>query len=139
MYQKDFILRMIEMIADLIALILGLIKKGDLPQASQLLENAYREFLKEDASFFRNLPKEELTNELLIKHNYTNGHLKILAELFFAEGELQAVLKNKKKGLAYYEKALILFEFTNQNSSTFSFSEESKIALITTKIDHLKN
>lgn len=46
MYQKDFILRMIEMIADLIALILGLIKKGDLPQASQLLENAYREFLK---------------------------------------------------------------------------------------------
>lgn len=139
MYQKDFILRMIEMIADLIALILGLIKKGDLPQASQLLENAYREFLKEDASFFRNLPKEELTNELLIKHNYTNGHLKILAELFFAEGELQAVLKNKKKGLTYYEKALILFEFTNQNSNTFSFSEESKIALITTKIDHLKN
>lgn len=130
---------MIEMIADLIALILGLIKKGDLPQASQLLENAYREFLKEDASFFRNLPKEELTNELLIKHNYTNGHFKILAELFFAEGELQAVLKNKKKGLAYYEKALFLFEFTNQNSNTFSFSEESKIALITTKIDHLKN
>lgn len=73
---------MIEMIADLIALLLGLIKKGDLPQASKLLENAYRDFLKEDASFFRNLPKEKLTNKLLTEHNYTNGHLKILSELF---------------------------------------------------------
>lgn len=44
MYQKDLIIRMIEMIADLIAIILGLAKKGDLPQATELLDNAYLDF-----------------------------------------------------------------------------------------------
>jgi hypothetical protein len=43
MYQKDYILRMLEMLATLIAGILGLIKKGDLQQASHALENACRD------------------------------------------------------------------------------------------------
>ena len=134
MYQKDFIMRMIEMIADLIALILGLIKKGNLPQATKLLDNAYREFLKKDASFFRSLSKDKLTKELLTEHNYTNDHLKILSELFFAEGELNIVKGDKENGLSYYEKSLILLEFTEQNSNSFSLSNQSKISLLKEKI-----
>ena len=125
---------MIEMIADLIALILGLVKKGDLPRATNLLENAYREFLKKDASFFRNLPKDKLTTELLTEHNYTSDHLKILSELFFAEGELNSVKGEKESGLNYYEKALLLLEFTEQNSNTFSLSNQSRINLLKEKI-----
>ena len=134
MHQKDFIMRMIEMIADLIALILGLIKKGNLPQATKLLDNAYREFLKKDASFFRSLSKDKLTKELLTEHNYTNDHLKILSELFFAEGELNIVKGDKENGLSYYEKSLILLEFTEQNSNSFSLSNQSKISLLKEKI-----
>ena len=134
MYQKDFIMRMIEMIADLIALILGLIKKGNLPQATKLLDNAYREFLKKDASFFRSLSKDKLTKELLTEHNYTNDHLKILSELFFAEGELNIEKGDKENGLSYYEKSLILLEFTEQNSNSFSLSNQSKISLLKEKI-----
>lgn len=125
---------MIEMIADLIALILGLIKKGNLPQATKLLDNAYREFLKKDASFFRSLSKDKLTKELLTEHNYTNDHLKILSELFFAEGELNIVKGDKENGLSYYEKSLILLEFTEQNSNSFSLSNQSKISLLKEKI-----
>ncbi|MBI9058444.1 hypothetical protein L3049_18355 [Labilibaculum sp. DW002] len=127
-------MRMIEMIADLIALILGLIKKGNLPQATKLLDNAYREFLKKDASFFRSLSKDKLTKELLTEHNYTNDHLKILSELFFAEGELNIVKGDKENGLSYYEKSLILLEFTEQNSNSFSLSNQSKISLLKEKI-----
>ena len=38
MYQRDYILRMIEMIAELVAGILGLIKKGDLEKASDAID-----------------------------------------------------------------------------------------------------
>ena len=134
MYQKDFIMRMIEMIADLIALILGLIKKGNLPQATKLLDNAYREFLKKDASFFRSLSKDKLTKELLTEHNYTNDHLKILSELFFAEGELNIAKGDKENGLSYYEKSLMLLEFTEQNSNSFSLGNQSRISLLKEKI-----
>ncbi|PKQ62072.1 hypothetical protein BZG02_14170 [Labilibaculum filiforme] len=138
MYQKDFIMRMIEMIADLIALLLGMIKKGDISQAHKLLENAYRDFLKEDASFFRNLPKEKMSENLLTEHNYTNEHLKILSELFFVEAELNIATGDIKNGLNYYEKSLLLLEFSEKNSKTFSISNESKTNLLKEKIEKLK-
>jgi hypothetical protein len=46
MYQKDYILRMIEMLGDLIAGILGLIKKGEFEKAADKLENLYLGMLK---------------------------------------------------------------------------------------------
>jgi hypothetical protein len=81
MYQKDYILRMIEMLGDLIAGILGLIKKGEFEKAKEKLENLYYGMLKEDSAFFRDIPENELTDRLLYQHNYNNGHLEVLAEL----------------------------------------------------------
>ena len=130
MYQKDYILRMIEMIGDLIAQILGLLKKNNTQQASKILENAYRDFLKDDASYFRSLPKEKLTNELLEHHNYTHEHLQILAELFYAEASIQSVKDQKGLMKEFYEKSLILFRFISQNSNNFSIRLEERINLL---------
>ncbi|RUT80170.1 hypothetical protein [Ancylomarina longa] len=137
MYQKDFILRMLEMIADLVAAILGLIKNGHTGQASQILENAYRDFLKEDASFFREIPIEKLTTKLLQEHNYQNAHLEILSELFFAEGELQFARGNQKSSLIYYKKTLLLIEFVEKESHTYSFRKQDKIISLQEKISAL--
>lgn len=63
MYQKDYILRMIEMLGDLIAGILGLIKKGEYKKASEQLGKIYYDMLKEDAAFFRTIPENELTHK----------------------------------------------------------------------------
>jgi len=130
---------MLEMLAALIAGILGLIKKGDLQQASQALENAYIEFLKNDASLFRNIPKEELTDKLLSEHNYTHNHLKILSELFFAEAELQLAEGNKASSLDCYEKSLILTGFSEKNSKSFSLENQSRLSAIQERIAQLKN
>ncbi|PCH67561.1 MAG: hypothetical protein COC06_11155 [Bacteroidales bacterium] len=138
MYQKDFIMRMIQMIAEVIARILGLIKEGDPEQANLILENAYRDFLKEDASFFRNMPKEKLTDDLLTEHNYTNGHLKILSELFFAEGELNFAKGDLEISLNYYEKSLLILTFSEESSNAFSLSSEAKSNLLKEKIETIK-
>ena len=73
----------------LIAGILGLVRKGKFEQASDELGKIYYDMLKEDSAFFRSIPSGDLTERLLKDHNYTNGHLEILAELFNAEAELQ--------------------------------------------------
>ncbi|MBE0674269.1 MAG: hypothetical protein IH591_06375, partial [Bacteroidales bacterium] len=85
MLQKDYVLRMIEMLGEMLAAIFGLIRKGDYNRASENLSQIYYDMLKQDAAFFRTIPESELTEKLLQEHNYTNGHLEILAELFFAE------------------------------------------------------
>jgi hypothetical protein len=139
MYQKDFILRMIEMFADFIAGIFGLLKKGNFEQASEAIDHAYYNFLKEDASFFRTIKKEKLTDELLNNHNYTNGHLEILSGLFYAEAELRFLNGNSTESLEFYEKALLLYEFTDKEAQTYSSEKQSKIASIKARISELNN
>ena len=134
MYQKDYVLRMIAMLMKFIGEVLGLIKKGDLEEASEELEKGYNTFLKEDAAFFRSIPEKELTGRLLSEHNYTNGHLEILAELFNAESELELAQGNKKESLGYSGKALILFEFVDKEQKTYSQERLDKIEAIKRRI-----
>jgi hypothetical protein len=134
MLQKDYILRMVEMLGELIAAILGLIKKGEFPKAEQSLEKLYYDFLKQDASFFRSIPKEKLTEKLIGEHNYTNGHLEILAELFYVEAELQYAKRDKEISADFYEKSVHLFEFIDSESKTFSTEHQNKIIAIKKRI-----
>jgi len=137
MYQKDYILRMIEMLGELIAGILGLIKKKDFEKASGKLENLYQQMLREDSSFFRDIPEDELTDRLLHQHNYTNGHLEVLAELFNAEAELRLAQGNNSGSLEYSRKSLRLFGFIDKEYKTFSGERLDKMASIKARINTL--
>jgi len=137
MYQKDYILRMVEMIGDLIAAFLGLLKKGDLDQAEKLMERGYTELLRNDASFFLLIPKEELTDKLLGEHHYEHYHLEILSELFFAEASLAEARHKKGHSLDCYEKSLLLTEFLEQEDKTWSARREERKALLREKISLL--
>jgi hypothetical protein len=137
MYQKDLILRMIEMAAKTLAAILGLIKGGDTNKASEELDNLYYDVLKEDAAYFRAIPEEKLTEKLLIEHNYTNGHLEVLAELFNAEAELCAAKKENEGILEYSKKSLHLFEFIDSEYKTYSRERIDKMEALRKRINNL--
>jgi len=134
MFQKDYLLRMIEMIGDLIAALLGLIKKGDFEQAEKIIERGYIELLRRDASFFQLIPREQLTDKLLGDHHYTNGHLEILSELFFAEATLSEAQNKLDNSIIYYEKSLTLLEFLEKEDKTWSAKREERIKLLNEKI-----
>jgi hypothetical protein len=130
MYQKDYILRTIEMAGRMIAAILGLIKKGELTKASEDINNLYYDFLQQDADFFRDLPLDRLTETLLQEHNYTNGHLEILADLFNAEAELCLAQNNRPGSIGYSNKALRLMEFIDKEYKTYSQERIDKMDAI---------
>ena len=138
MYQKDYILRMIEMISELIKGILGLIKKGEFQKASQSIDNAYYGYLKQDAAFFVRIPINQLTHSLIQEHNYTIGHLEILAELFFIQAELFYAQNKPSQSLEFYEKSIVLFEFVSKESKSFSLEKQSKLAFIKNRINILR-
>ncbi|MCG8582489.1 MAG: hypothetical protein MI866_21365 [Bacteroidales bacterium] len=136
-YHKDYLLRMIEMMAEMIAIFLGLLKKGDTKQAEKRLNNAYREFLREDAAFFHQLPVEQLTTDLLEKHDYKHQHLKILSELFYAEGELSLKKGERSSARVVFEKALFIREFIENRASSFSLSDQERMNLLRERISNL--
>lgn len=137
MYQKDYILRVIEQLFKFLAAVLKLIKKGEYTEASEMLENSYYDFLKEDAAFFRNIPEDKLTQKLLHEHNYTNGHIEILAELFNAEAELELAQNKKAGSLEYSRKALLLFEFIDTEMKTYSAERIGRIEALRKRISEL--
>lgn len=137
MYQRDFIMRMVEMLAELVAGIFGLIKKGEFDKAAQSIDNAYRDLLKEDAAFFTSIPLNELTDVLIGEHNYTNGHLEILSELFYTQAELLFAQSKLGESINFYKKALKLFNFVIKQSGTFSIEKQSKIQYIENRIAEL--
>ena len=137
MYQKDYLLRMIATLMKFLGEVLGLIKKGDLKKASDQLEAGYNIFLREDSSFFRNIPEKKLTQDLLQEHNYTNGHLEILAELFNAEAELDMAKGEKSDSLEFSRKALILFEFVDNEQKTYSAERLDKMEALRNRIEEL--
>ena len=138
MYQKDYILRMVEMIGDLIAAFLGLLKKGDLDQAEKLIERGYTELLRNDASFFLLIPKEQLTDKLISEHHYEHFHLEILAELFFAEAAMAEAQHKSDHSLTCYEKSQILTEFLELEDKTWSVRREERKAVLREKISELR-
>jgi hypothetical protein len=129
---------MIEMLGELVRAILGLIVKGNFQQAEEKLNEAYLTFLRKDASFFHLIPAEKLTSTLLTEHNYTNGHLEILAELFYAEARLKDAKGNHSESLAMYEKSLTLFYFTDENIRTYSEERIEKIEQIRNRISEIR-
>lgn len=123
------------MIGQLIAAILGKIRKGEFETASQQLGNLYYDVLKEDATYFRNLPQKDITTRLLQDHNYTNGHLEILAELFNAEAELCQAKGDNKGCMEYSYKSLAIFEFIDSETRTYSLLRINKMESIRKRID----
>jgi len=137
MYQKDYILRMAEMVAKLIAGIMGKIINKDFSSATEELNNIYFDILNEDASYFSNIPENELTNKLLEKHNYTHDHLAILAELFNAEAELRLAQGDMSGSLEYSRKSIILFEFLDTEQNIYSQERIDKMEAIRNRIESL--
>ena len=137
MYQKDYILRMIEMLGDLLRAVLGWMAKKDFTKAEEKLSEAYISLLRKDASFFTDIPADKLTATLLQDHHYTNDHLLILAELFNAEALLRDARKQYAGSVPFYEKALILFRFFDENDRTWSEERQQKMKKIKERIDEL--
>lgn len=117
--------------------VLGLIKKGELQKAAGRIEEGYQTYLKEDAVFFRSIPEDKLTFQLLEEHNYTNGHLEILAELFNAEAELELARNDIKGSLDFFRKTLLLLQYVDTARKTYSAERLARIESIRKKITEL--
>lgn len=125
MYQKDYILRMIEAFAKMIAGIIGLIKKGDREGAIHKIMETYDTILKinpeelyqyDDPAWYRFCNERNL------------DELEMVAELFKLEGEIRMDAGNPEEGLRLLFRSLELFKYVDGQSHTFSVIRFEKIS-----------
>lgn len=134
MYQRDYILRMLEMLGDVLAAITGLVKKHDYDKAAEAVEQVYPVYMKKDAEYFRSLPEEDLIKILADDDNYSAGHMEMLAEIFLVESELALVRGDREACRRYSARALLLFEHTELMQKTLSLDRLEKMRKLRDRI-----
>jgi len=127
MYQKDYILRLIEAFSFALAKILGFKNKGEYKLAMDEIHRIYSEMLKLNIKDIKNLP---LANMKIIEIE----KLEMIAELLKVEGEIADEDGHDNKSINLLNKALQIFKYVDTHTTTFSFDRKNKIAEIENKL-----
>jgi len=131
MYERDYIMRMIEAFAKMIADIIGLREKGDLDKAKALVEEAYETVLKVNSGEIKEFDEDQW-KQFCSKR--TPAELEMLADLLKVEGEIQ-MDSGKPEGVCkLLFKALELLRVVDAQSDTFSVTRFDKISELEQKL-----
>jgi hypothetical protein len=131
MYEKDFIIRLIQSFFEAILRINDKIENGDIESAKTDIEKTY-ELLGESATFFRKATFNDLLIFLNQEHDVQLKKIDLLATLISTDAKIQS---SKTLKCSMLKKAKKLWEYYNHNSKEFSFEREEQLVYIKKFID----
>lgn len=132
MFQRDYILRMIEEFAKFLAAITGLKAGGNLEEALKKIDEAYNELLEVNPKMIKSLSEDEVLDYFQKEKEYDNQQLNMVAELLYQEGMIYVEEGDPVSARNVLEKSKILIGYLMDNDSTFSFDWYEKLH----EIDH---
>ncbi len=138
MIRKDYILRMLEMLGELVAGLLGKLQKGQVQEAEQELDRVYYNMLRMERVDLMALPHGSILKVLQEEHEFELEHLQIARQLFYVEGELQVSRENLPAALEAYQKAQCLLDYELEHTTTFSFQDQTLQTALEEKIQSLQ-
>ncbi|MEQ8704335.1 MAG: hypothetical protein RIC19_10470 [Phaeodactylibacter sp.] len=126
MIRKDYFLKVLQQLTQVIARALQLSHGGDAKAALELLDEQYQKQLQEQSEILVNYPVEALAQ------HYDEGQLTLLADLLMAEGEIlmNATETGAETARARLSKALSLYQHLNQVQQVYDFEREGKMQQI---------
>jgi hypothetical protein len=127
MYERDYIMRMVEAFSKIIARILGLKENGELHKAEALILDAYNTILKVDPESLHSFNQNDWEQ---FCHQRTPEELEMIAELLKLEGETKIDSGNPEGVCQLMLKSLELLRWVEKQSDTFSLSRFEKISLL---------
>ena len=121
--EKDYLMRQLLMLFEVIQKILRYRKKGEKGKAFEEIKYFY-ECLNIDKKV-DSMDIAELVELLESKKKLTNEHIEMVAWVLKEQGELA---EQESKKTDYYRKAFFLFEKVERESVTFSMDRQMKLA-----------
>ncbi len=137
MYQKDYILRMIEMFGEFMQALFGMIRKGQYKKASLAIENAYTELLQKNSAEILHIPSEALVTTLQHEHRFNEQQIEIVAGLLYAEAELLLRQKHLSESRENYQKSLLIYEFLDETQKTYSQERQETLETLRKRISEM--
>lgn len=126
MIRKDYFLKVLQQLTQVIARALKLSHTGDVKAALELLDEQCQKQLKEQSEILAGRSVAALANQ------YDEGQLTLLADLLTAEGEvlMSATEAEAEAARTRLNKALALYQHLNQVQQVYDFEREGKMEQI---------
>ncbi len=121
--EKDYLMRQLMMLFELITKLFRYRKKGEFEKAEEQIKYFYS-ILKIDEDV-RTLSIKELLNLLENIKKLSNEHIEMVAYVLKEQGELSS---NEKEKLDFFRKSFFLLEKVERESVAFSMDRQMKIA-----------
>ncbi|MGM0622292.1 MAG: hypothetical protein ACQETJ_14660 [Bacteroidota bacterium] len=121
--ERDYLMRQLMMLFDVIQKIFNFRKKGQKEEAKEQIRYFYN-YLKMETKI-QEKSIESLLNYLVSKKKFTNDHLEMIAFVLKEQGELEESAEQK---LDFFKKAYFLLEKVDRESTSFSMDRQMKLA-----------
>lgn len=122
-FERDYLMRQLMMLLEVVTLILRFRKKGETEKAMEQISYFYHCLdIEKD---IRQMNIEELTKFLVTDKKLTNDHIEMVAFVLKEQGEIEV---NGSVKTDLFRKAWFLLDKVERESITFSMDRQMKIA-----------
>ena len=130
MLSRDYIMRLVEEFARILAAISGLKLEGKLEEALKKIDDTYNELLSISPSMLMSLKNQEIMKVLHGELKFENRQIRMVAELLYEQGQIYNELGDPVSAKNVLEKSRVLIGFLMENDPTFSFDWYEKLRII---------
>ena len=134
MFEKDYLMQLIQTLLDAINKIVNSIDKEDIEGAKKQISDSYRLFGNEE-DYFSKTDYKELIEFFKLKDGNYLKKVKFLAELIYLEATIE---ENKTLKFEKFEKSKKLFQYYSEFSKEYSFEINNKLVFIKNELEGFK-
>lgn len=140
MIEQDYILKILQEFFEAIAKVVRRSDGDDEAATAEMqarYDAIYEQFFRCPAHHFYEIEKEDLLDDLWAENSEQKAMAKtrMLSELLYRDALIK---KDVSQRCDLLEKSLLLLEFLQQNSKTYSWDQENKLAYIRTLLEEYR-
>ncbi len=140
MIEQDYILKILQEFFEAIAKVVRRSDGDDEAATAEMqarYDAIYEQFFRCPAHHFYEIEKEDLLDDLWAEYSEQKalGKTRMLSELLYRDALIK---KDVSQRCDLLEKSLLLLEFLQQNSKTYSWDQENKMAYIRTLLEEYR-
>jgi hypothetical protein len=134
MFEKDYLMRLIQALLDAINKIVNSIDKEDIEGAKKQISDSYI-LLGNEEDYFSKTDYKELIEFFKLKDGNYLKKVQFLAELIYLEATIE---ENKTLKFEKFEKSKKLFQYYSEFSKEYSFAINNKLVFIKNELEGFK-
>jgi hypothetical protein len=134
MFEKDYLMRLIQTLMDAINRIVNSINKDDIEGAKIQLSDSFR-LLGNQEEYFYNTEYEELIEFFKLEEGNYLKRVEFLAELIYLDATIE---EDKTSKFEKLEKSKNIFQHYIEYSKEYSFDINNKLILIKSELEKFK-